>query len=179
MSKIAFELREDIREDFSGGTAALPGGKTFDLGEALEEGNGQIVLDPRPTYPDEPTYEGQPDSEEESAKRVEAAEAYSEEVAAENERAAADQRLLDTLDLHPALKRAKAQEADASGETPPDTGPTKTELEKRAQELEIPGRSSMDKEQLAEAIAEHEAGNASGDGESTEGTDAGGEEVSG
>lgn len=44
----------------------------------------------------------------------------------------------------------------------PSDGPTKEELYERAQELDIQGRSDMDKEELAAAIAEEEDGTPEG-----------------
>lgn len=57
-------------------------------------------------------------------------------------------------------QRAAAESAseDEGSEAAGDDGPTKEQLVERAKELDIEGRSSMNKEQLQEAIAAAEAG---------------------
>lgn len=46
---------------------------------------------------------------------------------------------------------------ESAGEAAVDEGPTLKELQERAKELDIDGRSSMNKEELAAAIAEAES----------------------
>lgn len=46
-NEAAFELREDVKDTFSGGSTAV-GSDTFDLKDALDKGNGFIVTrDPK------------------------------------------------------------------------------------------------------------------------------------
>ena len=93
MAKVAFELRAD-HSDFDGGTVALPGGESFDVGAALKDGGGKISLDPVPA---------QKKGEEAQAK--------------ETERAAEDERIVQTLDSYEALKRAAAESTGGGGST--------------------------------------------------------------
>lgn len=96
MSKVAFELRAEY-EDFSGGTVALPGGEAFDVGAALKDGGGKIVLDPEP-------------KPKKAAKGDEPAQYDAEEL----ERAAKVQRTVDVLTDYPALKTTSAGGGSAS-----------------------------------------------------------------
>lgn len=92
MAKVAFELRADS-EDFSGGSTSLPGGEAFNVGDALQAGNGKINLNPDPG----------------DRKEAEAQEK-------ENRRAARDARIVEALDKFPALKRTSADAAPAKDE---------------------------------------------------------------
>lgn len=65
-----------------------------------------------------------------------------------------------------ALKSGALIEGEA-----PEGGPSKSALDRRAKELSIEGRSSMDKEELADAIAKREAEIASGDTGADNGTE--------
>lgn len=102
MGKVAYGLRADV-EDFSGGSASLPNGELFDVGEALKDGGGKIVLDPAPR-------EIKGDSEKAQNARAE-----------EAERAHGDEVLIDTLERHPALKRVAVSA---------DTAPPKSDEKK-------------------------------------------------
>lgn len=90
MSKVAFELRAD-HEDFSGGSIALTDGEAFDVGKALQEGGGKIVLDPSP-----------------ATRKGEDAQAE------ENARAARDELIADALRNYPALKTTTVESAPAA-----------------------------------------------------------------
>lgn len=85
MGKVAFELRADA-EEFSGGTVSLPDGEMFNVGEALEEGKGKIVLDP--------------EQAEIPGKGKEADEKREEE----GKRAAHESNVIEALTRYPALK---------------------------------------------------------------------------
>lgn len=137
MELIAFVLTPDF-EEFSGGNVSLVGGEMFDVGDALEQGNGRIVLGPEP-------------------RRNEDGEASE----AEEIRANRDAQIVDALVKYPALERAEVEDGDepasfADVDVTLDEGSTLSELRARASELDIPGRSSMSKEQLSEAIAARE-----------------------
>lgn len=82
MAKVAFELRADA-EDFSAGSTSLPGGDTYDVGEALQAGNGKITLNPDTA-----------DRKDQEAQEK------------ENRRAAREVAIVEALDRFPALKRA-------------------------------------------------------------------------
>lgn len=135
---IVYALREEY-EDFSGGSVSLGDGEEYDVGAALEAGDGRIVLGVAPrTDPDG---------------GVSAAEAV---------RSFTDSRIAEVLKAYPALEPVDAEAADV----PPSyedvdvsmpAGPTLTELKSRASELDISGRTKMDKDELAAAIAEEEA----------------------
>jgi hypothetical protein len=43
--EVAFELRAAAKKRFAGGSFALPGGETFDIGKRLKAGKGRIVTD--------------------------------------------------------------------------------------------------------------------------------------
>lgn len=140
---IAFELAPGY-EEFSGGNVSLVGGAMFDVGEALDVGQGRIVLGPGARANDE--------------EKVSEAEAI---------RAKRDEEIADALARYPGLQRVDPE----PGDEPPsydevditvDAGSTLTELKARASELEIPGRSSMDKDELSVAIAAKEAELAAG-----------------
>lgn len=118
MDQYAFALRADAEEDFGGASTTLPGGELFDIGEALEKGNGTIVLEP-----------GKGGEEGEY-----------------------DRQVYNALLKVPSLKPVNPAEAEVDTEN----GPTLAELQDKAKDLEIEGRSSMDKKQLAKAIAKAE-----------------------
>lgn len=153
---IAFELRSEY-EDFSGGNVSIFDGQLYDVGEALEAGEGKIVLGTAARKTDDDQI---PEAEEERAYR--------------------DARIVDALDKYPALKRCSADDAEppsyANVNIALGSGPTLADLKERAGELEIPGRSKMNRDELSEAIAAEEAriaeegGAAEGD-DSTEGSD--------
>lgn len=42
---VAFELKADHKDSFSGGSVTLRGGEHFDIAAALKQGNGRIVTD--------------------------------------------------------------------------------------------------------------------------------------
>jgi hypothetical protein len=89
MGKIAFELRADV-EEFAGGTVSLPGGEAFNVGEALEEGSGKIIVDPTPAALKRSKGESAEDFE---ARRVE-----------DEQRAFDAMQLVEALNRYPALK---------------------------------------------------------------------------
>lgn len=89
--KAAFELRADVADDFAGGSVSLPGGEAFDVGAALEEGKGKIVLDPDP--------KGDKPSDK------------------ERERAAHDAAVIEALGKFPALKSASVGDAKPASST--------------------------------------------------------------
>jgi hypothetical protein len=135
---IAFGLRPDY-DEFSGGSVALVDGISFDVGEALEEGGGKIVLGL------EPRKNSDGDLTE-----------------AEGARSLRDAQVADALKNYPALESVEVEDGDepasyAEVDVISGSGPSLSDLRKRASELDITGRSSMDKEQLAEAIATEEA----------------------
>ena len=137
MELIAFVLTPDF-EEFSGGNVSLVGGEMFDVGDALDKGNGRIVLGPEP-------------------RRNEDGQASE----AEEVRANRDAQIADALLKYPALERAEVEDGDepasfADVDVTLDSGSTKEELLERAKELDIPRRSTMSKEELAEAIAARE-----------------------
>ena len=140
---IAFELAPGY-EEFSGGNVSLVGGDMFDVGEALDESRGRIVLAPGARAGEDG--------------KVSDAEAL---------RAKRDEQVADALMKYPALQRVEPHEGDEPAsfdavDISVDSGSTLRELEARARELDIPGRSSMDKDELAEAIAGKEAELAAG-----------------
>jgi hypothetical protein len=141
---IAFALREEY-EGFSGGNVSLVEGELFDVGTVIEAGNGRIVLGPAPRLG-----EGGDASNAESL------------------RANRDAEIADALAQYPALERVEVEEGEEPSsfsevDVTLDAGATLTELRARASELDIDGRSSMNKEELAEAIAQEEARLASGE----------------
>lgn len=130
---IAFELADGY-EDFSGGNVSLVGGEFFDVGKALEDGDGRIVLGP-------------------------GARQNSEEKVPENEalRANSDSAIVDALVKYPGLKRVEPR----SGDEPPSyadvdlTAPaeaTVAELKERAKTLGVKGFSALNKEELVAAV---------------------------
>lgn len=139
----AFVLREEYSEDFSGNVSLLDG-ELYDVGEALEDGDGFIVLGPGPRANE--------DGEVSEAEAI---------------RSRRDSAIGDALKNYPALEPV---DADDLGDPPSysdvdlaiASGPTLTELKARASELNISGRSGMDKAELAEAIAAEEAKLAAG-----------------
>jgi hypothetical protein len=154
---IAYELAPGY-EEFSGGNVTLVGGVMYDVKELLDESNGRIVLGPNPrTNADEEV----PDEEAERANR--------------------DAEIADALSKYPALERVEAEDGDEPLSydnvdlTTVSEGPTKIELRERANELDIPGRSSMTKGELIRAIAETEEALASAEQSSGESTDQGGD----
>jgi hypothetical protein len=169
---IVYALRAEY-EDFSGGSVSLVDGEEFDVFEALEAGDGRIVLG--------------------LTARLNAEEQVSEPEAV---RAYTDAQISEALKNYPAVEPVDVEDGDeppsyADVDVTMPVGPTLSELRARASELDIPGRSSMSKEALAEAIAAKEArlaaepqnaspagdaGEESGDGEpavdgTTEGSD--------
>lgn len=157
---LAYALREEYSEDFSGNVSLLDG-EFYDVGEALDEGDGRIVLGVGPR-------------ENEDGEVTEA----------EALRSRRDAAIADALKNYPALEPVEVDEDDeppsySAFELSIASGPTLTELRARAGELDISGRSSMSKAELAEAIAIEEArlaeGGAVGDvGEQTTTTGEGG-----
>lgn len=150
-----FELAEGY-EDFSGGSVSLVDGKLFDVGQALEEGNGRIILAPYPRYE-----EGEQPTD------------------AEAERANYDTQVNDALVKYPGLVQIDAEGAEPAPSlalvdpTDPATE-SLTQLRARASELDVPGRSSMNKAQLEAGIeaketelAQHTSPDASTDSSSS------------
>lgn len=68
-----------------------------------------------------------------------------------------DVRKLDSLRAWGAVEATDLPDDFVAPADPVDTGPTLTDLKKRATELDIDGRSSMNKDELAQAIADAEA----------------------
>jgi hypothetical protein len=135
---VAFVLSAEY-EEFSGGSVALLDGEAYDVGEALELGNGRIVLGPGPRESEDGT--------------ISEAEAI---------RSRRDAVIVDALAKYPALEEVEVERGDeplsfTDVDVTLPVGPTLQELRQRAGELDISGRSGMDKAQLAEAIAEEEA----------------------
>lgn len=100
MGKVAFELRADAKDKFSGGSVSLPQGRAFDVGEALTEGNGKIVLDPDPAEIEGKSAEAQKKRDKEA------------------ERARHDAAVIDALGAFPALKQATVGDAPAASSQP-------------------------------------------------------------
>lgn len=98
MAKNAFELTAGAK-DFSGGTVSLPRGESFDVGVALSEGDGKIVLDP----------DAASDSEQ------------------ERKRAHRDGEIIEALSRFPALKNTTVGDAEplSEEETKAATNPKK------------------------------------------------------
>lgn len=135
---VVYELISDF-EEFSGGNVSLVGGEMFDVGDALDRGQGRIVLAPGPRSAEE----GQEVSE------------------AEAKRANRDSEIADALDKYPAVARTEP----IDGDEPPSyedvdislgADSTREELYRRAQELEIPNRSTMNRDELAAAVSAKE-----------------------
>jgi hypothetical protein len=74
-----------------------------------------------------------------------------------------DVRKLDSLRAWGAVEATALPDDFVPPADPVDTGPTLVDLKKRAGELDIDGRSSMNKDELAAAIAEAEAQGQAGD----------------
>jgi hypothetical protein len=100
MGKIAFELRDGV-EDFAGGTTSLPGGKTFDVGKALEEGAGKIEVDPTPAKI--------------TRRKDETDDALAARQAKEERRAFDDMQVVEALNRYPALKTTQAGDDSKGG----------------------------------------------------------------
>lgn len=136
---IVFSLTEEYQgEDFAG-NVSLVEGEGYDVGEALEAGSGRIVLAPSPRRDEEGNFSKD-----------------------EEERAYRDGQIADALAKYEAVERVEPESGDEPQSydgvsVAPEEGPSKGQLEARARELGITGRSGMDKGQLATAIAEEEA----------------------
>lgn len=135
---IVFSLTEEYA-DFSGGNVSLVDGVGYDVGEALDTGDGRIVLAPHPRR----------DEEGEFSKD-------------EEERAWRDGQIVDALDKYEALERVDAGDGDEPPSydgvsVAPQEGPSKGELETRARELGVTDWSGLEKDELATAISEKEA----------------------
>jgi hypothetical protein len=143
-----FALAEGY-EDFSGGDVSLVEGRSYDVAQALDDGDGRIVLDSMP--------------------RTDEDGKYSEE---EEKRAFSDGQIIDALKNYPGLEQVEVESGDTphsyEGVKAASKGPTKAELVDRAAELDISGRSGMDKDELGEAIAKAEA-EATGEADATGG----------
>lgn len=140
---IVYALREDYA-DFSGGSVSIGDGEEYDVFEALEAGGGRIVLGVTPR--------------ENADGDVTETEAI---------RSLRDAYISEVLKNYLALERVDAEDGDEPAsygdvDVTLGSGPTKSELRERANELDIVGRSSMDKDELAAAIAETEAALAAG-----------------
>lgn len=120
--KVAFELRKDVADEFSGGSVNAGDGKSVDLAEALEEGKGKIILGPHPKTVEIPDFGDDVPTDERAKVRAKAAEKQE----AENLRADRDRQVADALDNHPALKRVGAKDnepTEAVASEPVDTAP--------------------------------------------------------
>lgn len=155
---IVFELAEGY-EDFSGGNVSLVDGESYDVGEALEDSDGRIVLAPEPRRDDEGR--------------------HSEE---EGQRAHRDGVIADALKNYPGLAAVEASSSDepasyAGVNVAVNSGMTKDQLKDRADELGLEGVSKLNKDDLAEAVAKKEAelASASEPGETEEGSATGGD----
>lgn len=128
----AFKLRDELADpevgfDY-GVQIALHDGSTYEVGKALEEGDGLIIT--------------------------------------------ADQHKIDSLRAWGAVEETALPDDFVPPADPADAGLTLTELKAKASELDIDGRSSMNKAELEEAIAEAEA-QAQAEGEVDSGGDGG------